>query len=98
MIIYTLLALGMYRAVVRLGATGPLVTLPHSIIPDCVVCEADVEPETLLTFSSTRAEYQLLVCDSQLVGHDYFSWVSACSGKWFTYTSEYINKYYAIMC
>ena len=98
MIIYSLLALGMYRAVVRFGAVGQFRTLPHSIIPDCVVCETDVESETLLTFSSTSAEYQLLVSNSELVGHDYFSWVSACLGKWFTFTSKYIKKYYAIMC
>ena len=41
----------------------------------------DVEIETLLTFSSASAEYQLLVSHSQLVGHDYFAWASACSGK-----------------
>ena len=82
MITYSLLALDIYRVLIRFGDPGgPLITLPYFIIPDCLVCETDVDVDTFPTFSSTSADYQLLVSDSQLVGDDYFSWVSTCSGK-----------------
>ena len=51
---------------------------------NCLACERDVEIETLLTFSSTTADYQLFDSDSQLVGYDYSYWVSRCLGRLFT--------------
>ena len=51
----------------------------------CFVCETDVKIETLLTFSSINAKYQLLVSHSQLVGHDYSYWALRCSGKLFSF-------------
>ena len=52
----------------------------------CFVCETDIKIETLLTFSSINAKYQLLVSHSQLVGHDYSYWALRCSGKLFTFS------------
>ena len=44
----------------------------------CILCESNIETETLLTFSSTTAKYQLLVSQ---VPYDYFTWTSICSSK-----------------
>ena len=63
--------------------------------PNCLVCETDVEIETLHTFASINAEYQLLVSHSQLVGHDYNFWTSRCSGKLFIFLSK--GKKYCII-
>ena len=52
---------------------------------NCLACESDVEIETLLTFSSTTSDYQVLTSHSQLVGYDYSYWVSRCLGKLFTF-------------
>ena len=51
---------------------------------NCLACERDVKIETLLTFSSTTADYQVLASDSQLVEYDYTYWVSRCLGRLFT--------------
>ena len=40
---------------------------------NCLACETDVEIETLLTFCSTSADYQVLNSHLQLVGYDYYS-------------------------
>ena len=66
--------------VVNVPGFGPLTSASANFISDCLVCETDVEIETTLRFSSTTAEYQLITSHSQLVSHDYSSWVSACSG------------------
>ena len=64
---------------------GPLTSVLPIINPDCLVCETDVEIDTAFTFSSTTAQYQLLTSHSQLVGRDYSSWVSTCSGEFIYY-------------
>ena len=60
-----------------------LLSLPTAV--DCLACETDVEIDTLLTFSSTSADYQILTSHSRLVGYDYSYWASRCSGKFFTF-------------
>ena len=68
---------------------GPLTGFPRCFpFPDCLVCETNVGVETALTFASINAEYRLLTSQSQLVGHDYLSWASACTGKQFIFTLE----------
>ena len=78
------LFLGMNSVVInadlgRIG--GTLQSFPSPAVTNVLACETDVEIETLLTFASTATEYQLLVSNSQMVGHDYSYWVSRCSGK-----------------
>ena len=58
-----------------------LVSYPKSRIPECLICETNIEIETSLTFSSTNAEYLLLTSNSQLIGYDYSFWKFRCSGK-----------------
>ena len=68
--------------------SAPFAGVPRFVIPFCLVCETDVRIENLLTFTSPSAIYQLRASHGQLVGHDYFSWASACSGKLCSCTLE----------
>ena len=88
----------MYRVSISIDqcTQNPLLrgTIPTSYAP-CLVCETDVDFETL-TFSSTNVEYQLLSSHSQLHDYDYSYWVERCSGKLFTFSLE--ERFHDIFC